>query len=408
MKTTALMCTGALVLGSLTVLGTSQDLRPVESDAIHVALTSHSPSEGKGLRWSPKGAKIVLQPVEGRLEGSVAIGPGVMDGRGQVGAPNPRAIWLSKSEGAVHVDRMWLDRNGDGKRSGDEQIVLSVSESRGKFWSSGEFTLQLPLSGGPAGLTDAGETTRDYPMSFWFVEDPAEPDQEPALRWSRKGWHQGEVQWSGAAMYVLITDMKMDGVFDEQDAWSFSRDPETLAAQASSRSITRHAWLDEEAFRMTAVDPNGMWIELESYDPGVTRAAEVEADDKLREDKLAVRASAPLAFGHDYEAAVAQAKAEGKVLLVDFETTWCGPCKTMDALVYTAKDVVDAATARGIVAVKVDGDDHRDLKKAFAVEAFPTMILLDFSSGAKVELDRRVGYNGVKDMAAFLKGAAAK
>jgi thiol-disulfide isomerase/thioredoxin len=411
MKSTALLCAGVLLMGSLTMLGASQESRPVDGGAMRVALTSQSPSEGKALRWSPKGAKIALQQVGGRLQGSIVLGPGRKSVEGRVGAPTPMTIWLTKSEGAQHVDHMWLDRNGDGKVSADEQVPLAVSESRGKFWSSGEVTLQLALPAQPVEPGESGRLApamRDYPMSFWFVEDPAEPDQEPALRWSRKGWHQGEVRWNGAPMHVLITDMKMDGVFDEQDAWSLSRDGATLAREASSRPTTRHAWLGEEAFRMTAVDPNGTWIELESYDPGVTRAAEFEADDKLREDKLAVRASAPLAFGHDYEAAVAQAKAEGKVLLVDFETTWCGPCKTMDALVYTAKDVVDAATARGIVAVKVDGDDHRDLKKAFAVEAFPTMILLDFSSGAKVELDRRVGYNGVKDMAAFLKGAAAK
>ena len=398
MKSTALLCTGVLIVSSLTVFGASQDSRPVEDGVIRVALTSQSRSEGKSLRWSPKGATVALRAAEGRLAGALAIGPGGLDMEGREMPAAPLSIWLSKSEGADHMDRMWLDQNGDGRHSSDEEIALSVSESRGKFWSSGELTLQLPTSGG-------SPATRDYPMSFWFVEDPAEPDQEPALRWARQGWHEGTAQWKGEPMHVLITDMKMDGVFDTQDAWSFSRDAETLASNSSSRPLSRHAWLGEEAFRLVAMDPNGGWIEIESHDPGVTRAAEALADDSMREDRLAERAETPLAFGHDYQAAVAKAKAEGKVLLVDFETTWCGPCKSMDALVYTAKDVVDAAAARGIVAVKVDGDDHRDLKDAFAVQAFPTMLLLDFSSDAKVELDRHVGYLSVKDMTAFLSGA---
>ena len=365
MNTTALLTVGVLVLGSLTSLGASQDSRPADRDdrATRVALTSQTPSEGKALRWSPKGAKVALHAVDGRLEGALSIGPKGMDAQGQASAPNPMAIWLAKSEGSARVDRMWLDRNRDGQHSADEEITLGVSESRGKFWSSGELTLQLPRSAADGSSSVEPRATRDYPMSFWFVEDPAAPDQELALRWSRRGWHQGTMQWQGEAMHVLITEVKMDGVFD------------------------------------------GGWIEMEPFDPGVTRAAEELADDNLREDKLAERAETPLAFGHDYEAAVAKAKAEGKVLLVDFETTWCGPCKTMDALVYTAKDVVDAAAARGIVAVKVDGDDHRDLNQAFAVQAYPTMILLDFSSDAKVELDRHVGYLSVKDMARFLSGA---
>ncbi|MEZ5976482.1 MAG: thioredoxin family protein [Planctomycetota bacterium] len=68
-------------------------------------------------------------------------------------------------------------------------------------------------------------------------------------------------------------------------------------------------------------------------------------------------------------ATLAAAKAANKRILVDFETTWCGPCKTMNQIVYTAQPVVDAAA--GVLAVKVDGDEHRELVKQHQISAYP-------------------------------------
>jgi thioredoxin-related protein len=68
----------------------------------------------------------------------------------------------------------------------------------------------------------------------------------------------------------------------------------------------------------------------------------------------------------------------------------------MDAYVYTAQAVVDAAA--GVVPVKRDGDIQRELVKKYAVEAYPTLILLDAEGK---ELRRAVGYQSVKQMTAF-------
>jgi biopolymer transport protein ExbD len=71
----------------------------------------------------------------------------------------------------------------------------------------------------------------------------------------------------------------------------------------------------------------------------------------------------------------------------------------MNALVYTARAVTDAARASQVVAVKVDGDEHRDVVERFAVNAYPTMILLDPDGR---EIRRAVGYQGVAAMRDFL------
>ncbi len=353
---------------------------------IEVHLTPRIPKGRSGLRWSPKGAKIKLLRHEESLVGELRLGPVVADL-----APTPIRIELSKSPGQEQFDRLWLDRNHDGQRSENEVLTTTPSERRSKTWSSFGTLLELPLT--------PKQTTRPYPLSFWFVKDPAEPDQPSVLRWSRRGWHQGEGKVNGKAFHVLITEMQMDGAFTMSDTWHLSYDAETIAQKAKSRSLSKHAWLDDRAFICEAIDPHGLWIRLRPHDPGITRKEEERRADIFAVDRRAKRAKRPLLFGHDFETAVAEAKAKGKPLLVDFETTWCGPCKQMDAWVYTAAKVADAARAGGIIAVKVDGDARRDLKKRFKVAAYPTMILL---SAEGKELRRKQGYTGVAGMRAFL------
>jgi len=359
---------------------------PPKAQPIEVRLTPQVPDDDTTLRWSPKGARIELARVGETLTGSLALGPRWND---QPARSLP--LVLSKSPGAPYFDRLWCDLDTDGVLDLEELQICGHSQFRGKIWSSFELTLALPVL--------PGEGTRPYPISLWFVEDPLEPDAAPVLRWSRRGWHQGSTLVDGKRVFVLITESKMDGIFDKADAWFLSGDAEGLARAADSRSLGRHVWLWERAFRVESLDPNGLWLRFEPFDPGVTRAEEERLEDVLFADRNAARAAAPLAFEHDFDAALERAKREGKRLLVDFETTWCGPCKQMDLVIYTAAKVVDAAKAGNVIAVKVDGDEHRDLKKRFAVEAFPTMILLDANG---YELGRFVGYTGVDAMAAFL------
>jgi thiol:disulfide interchange protein len=165
-----------------------------------------------------------------------------------------------------------------------------------------------------------------------------------------------------------------------------------------ARSLDEHAWLFEKAYRVTEVDPSGRRLIVAPFDPGITRAAEIEMNDHLAVDRKAARSGGTVAFLHDFAEAEALARREGKPLFVDFETTWCGPCKTMDEWVYTADDVVDASLL--VIAVKVDGDQRPDLKESFGVLGFPTMILL---SPEGEEMGRVSGYVNVADMTEFLK-----
>lgn len=350
--------------------------------AIRVALTPTAPTDGTSIPWSPKANSVPLTAAGDVLRGTFPLGPD--------GAP-PVAVELSRSANATQFDQLAIDNNRDGRFGDDERATATPKEQRGKWWSSfPASTVQVPFRNGD------DTQLQPYPIVFWFVADPQEPDAAPTLRWTRRGWHEGTFAVDGKTGHVLITEMQMDGVFTTADAWQLGADHEAML-KAGSRGLDTHAWVDGRAFRATGVTADGRALTLEAFDPGITEAEERDRADRLKADRTAKRAAAPLAFGKDFDAALAEAARTGKRVFVDFETTWCGPCKQMDQWVYAAADVV--AAAADVIAVKLDGDEQRSLVKRFDVKGYPTLLLLD-SKGEVVR--RAVGYQGVAATVTFL------
>lgn len=348
-----------------------------------VALTPVEPGPRTGLKWSPKGAKVPLHADGEALVGEFALGP--------TGAP-PVRVRLAKTTGSEHFDRLQVDRNRDGEFGDDETLTAQPKPQNGKWWSSFDSVLSVPF----AARDGHAAVGNPYPMSLWFVVDPQEPDAEPNLRWSRRGYHEGTFEFGGRKAFVLVTEMAMDGVFTNADSWALAYDEKSLLA-AASRELGSHCWLEENALRAISISPDGRELRLEPFDPHTTRAAEEAAADEFRVDREAKRAATPLAFGKDLAAALATAKQEKKRVLVDFVTTWCGPCKLMDEIVYGAADVVAAAS--GVVCVKLDGDAERELVRRYQVAGYPTILLLDADG---TEVRRAVGYQSVARMVRLL------
>ncbi|MBL8900209.1 MAG: thioredoxin family protein [Planctomycetes bacterium] len=346
--------------------------------SIAVPLTP-APAEAR-LPWSPKGASVPLVLADGRLAGSFALGHA---------ATPPVALRLEKSGGTAHFDELLLDVDRDGELEESERLRTTPKEQRGKWWSSFEASIAIPLP--------EGQGTRAYPLSLWFVEDPAEPEAKPALRWSRRGFVEGRFELGSKPAFVVVTEMQMDGVFDQRDAWGLGRSAEE-ARKSSSRSLEGHAWLDGRAYRLSALDADGQRIAFESFDPGFTEAQERERLDTKAVDRAAARAEAPLAFEKDFAAALLRAQLEKKRLFVDFQTTWCGPCREMERWVYTAKDVVEAAAQ--VIPVMLDGYEQRELVRRYEVGGYPTLLLLD--EQGKV-LARATGYRSIAETVAFLR-----
>lgn len=82
-------------------------------------------------------------------------------------------------------------------------------------------------------------------------------------------------------------------------------------------------------------------------------------------------------------------------VLVDFYTTWCGPCKEMEPIMGTLAFNGQEKLKIG----RVDCDKNKVLAEKYEVTAYPTFIL--FQDG-QVK-DRTIGGRGLDDMRAWLK-----
>ena len=75
--------------------------------------------------------------------------------------------------------------------------------------------------------------------------------------------------------------------------------------------------------------------------------------------------------------AVAVAKAENKLVFMDFYTDWCGPCKEMTRTVFPQKSVGDFMNAH-FVCIKLNAEkEGKELAKQYKVKGYPTFVAVD-------------------------------
>jgi thioredoxin:protein disulfide reductase len=114
--------------------------------------------------------------------------------------------------------------------------------------------------------------------------------------------------------------------------------------------------------------------------------------------------AATFAWAHDLDAAVAQARAQGRPMIIDFWADWCTACKELDRDVW-ADPRVQAEAAR-FVAVKVDGTVESDrftaVSDRFGIIGLPTVVLLD--PHGREAPDRVLGAVPAEEMLARLRG----
>lgn len=93
--------------------------------------------------------------------------------------------------------------------------------------------------------------------------------------------------------------------------------------------------------------------------------------------------------GTKFAEAVAQAKAENKMVFLDCYTSWCGPCKMMARDIFPQKKVGDFMNPK-FICIKIDMEkgEGPTLTQKFQVSAFPTFII--FNSDAQ-EIGRFLG-----------------
>jgi thiol:disulfide interchange protein len=97
-------------------------------------------------------------------------------------------------------------------------------------------------------------------------------------------------------------------------------------------------------------------------------------------------------------AALEKAKADKKLVMVDFYADWCGPCRALDKNTWTDKNVKEWLREK-TVAIKINVDDAAELSQKYKITGIPALVF--FKPDGK-EAGRIVGYH---DADGFLEKA---
>ncbi len=111
-------------------------------------------------------------------------------------------------------------------------------------------------------------------------------------------------------------------------------------------------------------------------------------------------AGEPMDFAPYSADAVAQAKADGKPVMIDFSAEWCAACKKLDLHTFTDKTVKEEADR--FVVLKADqtrGDssEAKAREREYNIKGLPTIVFLD-SKGKESTENRVVGFAKPKEL----------
>jgi thiol:disulfide interchange protein DsbD len=120
-----------------------------------------------------------------------------------------------------------------------------------------------------------------------------------------------------------------------------------------------------------------------------------------RSATTAAKTEASLWLEQDLEGALAKAKAERKLVLVDVYAEWCAQCKELDEKTWPEAPV-KAWIQQNAIAIRIDTDARRkDLAEKLQIRSYPTVLLLDAEGR---ELRRSLGFQKAETMKAWLEG----
>ena len=89
-------------------------------------------------------------------------------------------------------------------------------------------------------------------------------------------------------------------------------------------------------------------------------------------------------FNGTFKEALAKAKKENKMVMMDCYTTWCGPCKMLKKEVFVDKTLGDYMNAKYVcVAMDYENGEGPAIAQMYPVDGYPTLYFLDASGKKK-------------------------
>jgi len=396
----------AVLLGSLL---TAQTSITGQTSVITVPLTYHAPGTGPKPNFSPKGTQVTLSAAADNL--ALPAGAVRPAKRGLLQVGPERASWIpvlatASPKYPQDLNQLFVDhnRNGNFGDDGPPAVATPSQNEKTKAWWSSFNAIELRVR------FPEPERTEPYFVNFWIVREDATAPPD-VIRYSRGSWRSGTVTVNGIPALVAAMDGNNDALYGPGDSWSVVQASMTDAASAvlsikEARDTSRLMFLERPGGKDIVLEfksfkKDGSAIEFTMVDRPVTKAEDRLPDDMLATERPRPRTKAAFTWSHDFDAAVKQARASGKKVFIDFETTWCGPCKTMDEWIWTDADVA-AALIAGYVGVKLDGDIEKAHVKRFGVAGYPTMVIFD-PTGAGTVVKKVSGYQSSAQVLTLIK-----
>ena len=92
-------------------------------------------------------------------------------------------------------------------------------------------------------------------------------------------------------------------------------------------------------------------------------------------------------FEGTFRQALAKAKKEKKLVMLDAYTSWCGPCKVLKNKVFPNKELGDYINAHFVsIGVDMEAGEGPALANMYPVKGYPTILFLDASGKIKKEI----------------------